>query len=81
MIHGTQSNPELRGLTWTDLKTLLFFVANSRLIFWQYCSLFFHLGGPPDTSHLNTPLVARLTVSRMRRVGAARGLTLTPSSG
>ena len=40
-----------------------------------------HLGGPPDTSHLNTPLVAGLTASRTRRVGAARGLTLTPSSG
>ena len=40
-----------------------------------------HLGGPPDTSHLNTPLVAGLTLSRMSRVGAALGLTTTPSSG
>ena len=40
-----------------------------------------HLGGPPDTSHLNTPSVAGLTLSRRRRVGEDSGPTLTPSSG
>ena len=38
------------------------------------------LGGPPLTSHLNLPLVARLTFCRMREEGEAWSWTEMPGS-